>query len=129
MTKKKMSGKFDWRRLTLRKVTSLAEKSRHSSLRLLTYQIDISSTLPVCWWSRGQAATRLESLGGVMGTCENIGTPGHRNMSRYLLSNIQGVPKKMSFLGKTAITTFKIIQNAKAGGVLENSGYLLPDEH
>ena len=42
---------------------------------------------------------------------------------------IQGVPKKMSFLGKTAITTFKIIQNAKAGGVLENSGYLLPDEH
>ena len=40
-----------------------------------------------------------------------------------------GVPKKMSFLGKTAITTFKIIQNAKAGGVLENSGYLLPDEH
>ena len=42
---------------------------------------------------------------------------------------LQGVPKKMSFLGKTAITTFKIIQNAKAGGVLENSGYLLPDEH
>ena len=42
---------------------------------------------------------------------------------------IQGVPKKMSFLGKRAITTFKIIQNAKAGGVLENSGYLLPDEH
>ena len=45
------------------------------------------------------------------------------------LEYIQGVPKKMSFLGKTAITTFKIIQNAKAGGVLENSGYLLPDEH
>ena len=42
---------------------------------------------------------------------------------------IHCVPKKMSFLGKTAITTFKIIQNAKAGGVLENSGYLLPDEH
>ena len=46
-----------------------------------------------------------------------------------LYINIQGVPKKMSFLGKTAITTFKILQNAKAGGVLENSGYLLPDEH
>ena len=30
---------------------------------------------------------------------------------------------------KTAITTFKIIQNAKVGGVLENSGYLLPDGH
>ena len=42
---------------------------------------------------------------------------------------VQGVPKKMSFLGKTAITTFKIIQNAKVGGVLENSGYLLPDGH
>ena len=35
--------------------------------------------------------------------------------------------KKMSFLGKIAITTFKLIQNAKAGGVLENSEYLLPD--
>ena len=43
--------------------------------------------------------------------------------------NIQGVPKKMSFLVKIAITTFKLIQNAKAGGVLENSGYLLPDGH
>ena len=42
---------------------------------------------------------------------------------------LHGVPKKMSFLGKTAITTFKIIQNAKVWGVLENSGYLLPDEH
>ena len=38
---------------------------------------------------------------------------------------IQGVPKKMSFSGKTAITTFKLIQTAK---VLENSGYLLPEE-
>ena len=42
---------------------------------------------------------------------------------------IQGVSKKMSFLGKIAITTFKLIQNAKAGGVLENSEYLLPDGH
>ena len=42
---------------------------------------------------------------------------------------VQGVPKKMSFLGKIAITTFKLIQNAKGGGVLENSGYLLPDGH
>ena len=45
------------------------------------------------------------------------------------LIKLQGVPKKMSFLGKTAVTTFKIIQNAKVGGVLENSGYLLPDGH
>ena len=30
---------------------------------------------------------------------------------RYL----QGVPKKMSFSGKTAITTFKLIQNSKLG--------------
>merc|ERR1712218_51807 len=36
--------------------------------------------------------------------------------------------KKMSFLGKIAITTLKLIQNAKVGGVLENSGYLLPNE-
>ena len=42
---------------------------------------------------------------------------------------LQGVPKKMLFSGKTAITTFKLIQNAKVGGVLENSGYLLPNGH
>ena len=35
----------------------------------------------------------------------------------------------MSFSGKTAITTFKLIQIAKVGGVSENSGYLLPDGH
>ena len=45
------------------------------------------------------------------------------------ISRLQGVPKKMSFLGKIATTTFKLIQNAKAGGVLENSEYLLPDGH
>ena len=44
-------------------------------------------------------------------------------------SSIQGVPKKMSFSGKTAITTFKLIQNAKVGGVLESSGYLLFNGH
>ena len=38
---------------------------------------------------------------------------------------IQSVSKKMVFCGKTAITSFKLIQNAKSGGVLENSGYLL----
>ena len=42
---------------------------------------------------------------------------------------IQRVPKKMSFSGKTAITTFKLIQNAKVGGVLENSGYMLHHGH
>jgi len=42
---------------------------------------------------------------------------------------LQGVPKKMSFSGKTAITTFKLIQNAKVGGVLESSGYLLQHGH
>ena len=47
-------------------------------------------------------------------------------LSTHLL---QGVPKKMLFSGKTAITTFKLIQNAKVGGVLENSGYLLSDGH
>ena len=40
-----------------------------------------------------------------------------------------GCPKKMSFSGKTAITTFKLIQNAKVGGVLESSGYLLHHGH
>ena len=40
-----------------------------------------------------------------------------------------GSPKKMSFSGKTAITTFKLLQNAKVGGVLENSGYLLHHGH
>ena len=42
---------------------------------------------------------------------------------------IQRVPKKMSFLGKIAITTLKLIPNANVGGVLENSGYLLPHGH
>ena len=42
---------------------------------------------------------------------------------------LQSVSKKMSFSGKTAITTFKLIQNAKVGGVLENSGYLLQHGH
>ena len=40
-----------------------------------------------------------------------------------------GCLKKMSFLGKIAITTLKLIQNANVGGVLENSGYLLPHGH
>ena len=44
-------------------------------------------------------------------------------------SKVQSVSKKMSFSGKTAITIFKLIQNAKVGGVLENSGYLLPHGH
>ena len=49
--------------------------------------------------------------------------------------SVQGVPKKMSFSGKTAITTFKLIQNAKVGGVLEKmirilcSQYTLIDPH
>ena len=44
-------------------------------------------------------------------------------------NDIQSVSKKMSFCGKTAVTTFKLIQNAKVGGVLENSGYLLQNGH
>ena len=35
----------------------------------------------------------------------------------------------MLFSGKIAITALKLIQNIKVGGVLENSGYLLPDGH
>ena len=51
-------------------------------------------------------------------------------MGQKLISyHIQGVPKKMSFLGKIAITTLKLIQNANVGDVLENSGYLLPNGH
>ena len=44
-------------------------------------------------------------------------------------SFIQGVPKKMSFSGKTSITAFKLIQDAKVWGVLENSRYLLQHGH
>ena len=40
-----------------------------------------------------------------------------------------GCLKKMVFSGKMAITSFKLIQNAKSGGVLENSGYLLRYGH
>ena len=42
---------------------------------------------------------------------------------------IQGVPKKNVVSWKIAITTLKLIQNANVGGVLENSGYLLPHGH
>ena len=52
-----------------------------------------------------------------------LGCPGQ------LPSDLQSVSKKMVFSGKTDITTFKLIQNAKVGGVLENSGYLLLDGH
>ena len=48
---------------------------------------------------------------------------------KLLIDYIQGVQKKTSFSGKTAITTFKLIENAKVGGVLENSGYLLHHGH
>ena len=41
----------------------------------------------------------------------------------------RGCPKKMVFYGKMAISTLKLIQNAKVGGVVENSGYLLPNGH
>ena len=52
-------------------------------------------------------------------------------VSRYTRYTIYttGCPKKMSFSEKTVITTFKLIQNAKVGGVSENSGYLLPHGH
>ena len=39
------------------------------------------------------------------------------------------VSKKIVFFGKCVITTFKLIQNPKVGGVLENSGYLLHYGH
>ena len=48
---------------------------------------------------------------------------------KYSCTHIQGVPKKMSFLGKMAIYTFKLIQSANVGGVLENSGNLLHYGH
>ena len=47
----------------------------------------------------------------------------------HLAYFVQGVSKKMSFSGKTAITTFKLIQNANVGGVLESSGNLLHYGH
>ena len=50
--------------------------------------------------------------------------------SKYLAitHEVQGVPKKMVFSGKMAITTFKLMQIAKVSGVLENSAYL-PQQH
>ena len=47
----------------------------------------------------------------------------------YLSKYLQGVSKKMSFLGKIAINTLKLIKNANDRGVLENSGNLLPHGH
>ena len=52
-----------------------------------------------------------------------------KDIANNMDGHIQSVPKKMSFLGKIAITTLKLIQNANVGGVLENSGYLLPYGH
>ena len=51
---------------------------------------------------------------------------GHSTMTIIIST---ACPKKMSFSGKTAITAFKLIQNAKVGGVLENSGYMLHHGH
>ena len=44
-------------------------------------------------------------------------------------SKVNQLTKKMVFCRKTAIPTFKLIQNAKDGGVLENSGYFLQYGH
>ena len=41
----------------------------------------------------------------------------HKIPDSPLSVDIQGVPKKMSFLRKIAITTLKLIQNAKVGSV------------
>ena len=49
--------------------------------------------------------------------------------SGHFIEISAGCLKKMLFLGKIAITTLKLIQNANVGGILENSGYLLPDGH
>ena len=40
-----------------------------------------------------------------------------------------GYLKKCPFFGKIAMIILKLIQNAKVGGVLENSGFMLPDGH
>ena len=60
-------------------------------------------------------------------------TPRHQQCTTVvninIIYNIYRVSQKMSFCGKMAITTFKLIQNAKTRGVLENSGYLLQDGH
>ena len=73
-----------------------------------------------CFWLL-EAVTRAATTVGIV-----IGT--HSPRPRFS-AEIQGVPKKMSFSGKTAITTFKLIQNTKVGSVLENSGYLLHHGH
>ena len=44
-------------------------------------------------------------------------------------NHLYRVSQKNVLLWKTAITTFKLIQDAKVGGVLENSGYLLQNGH
>ena len=71
---------------------------------------------------------------GALGQHVRLQAGDSRAVSLYegeeqVTEHVQGVPKKMSFLGKIAITTLKLIQNIKVGGVLENSGYLLPDGH
>ena len=53
----------------------------------------------------------------------------HNMRRRHQVLLVQSVSKKMSFLGKIAKTTLKLIQNAKVGGVSENSGYLLSNGH
>ena len=53
----------------------------------------------------------------------------HAAVDKIFSKTYTGCLKKMSFSGKTAIITFKLIQNAKVGGVLENSGYLLHHGH
>ena len=63
---------------------------------------------------------------------------GSFHMSEYLSSyhdmtidycNIQGESKKSGISKIMGITSLKYIRKGHIGGVLENSGYLLPDGH
>ena len=67
------------------------------------------------------------TVGGLLNT-ETGGLTSGATAGKYIYLSTECL-KKMVFCGKTAITTFKLIQNAKSGGVLENSGYLLHYGH
>ena len=70
--------------------------------------------------------TLLDTWGEGVGKIVVVGDPYTPNNSPgSFILHIQGVSKKMVFSGKMAISTFKLIQIANVGGVLENSGNLL----
>ena len=75
----------------------------------------------------------LQSCDKILVTRDNRGWPGGYKQSWAIFTQwsgrLQGESKKSGISKIMGITSFKYIRKGHIGGVLENSGYLLPDGH